>query len=106
MDLIPELKARFLPFLFLKSWFDQSDSVQLKTIRRSIQKAHSKDTWEVHSKEATQDQSKIMAWRHSKIKVSSFIQDTRIFQKRKLFNVSDSCLLALMACLMDVSCCY
>ena len=28
------------------------------SIRRSIQKAHSKDTWEVHSKETTQDHSK------------------------------------------------
>ena len=35
--------------------------------------------------------------RHVQVKVSRFIQETCIFQKRKTFNVSDSCLMALKA---------
>ena len=53
VDLIPELKAKFLPFLFLTpqelirpKWFFSNQAVEAE---------------EIHSKEATQDQSKSMA---------------------------------------------
>ena len=93
VDLIPELKARFLPFLLNKSWFDQSDSFQIK---QSKQKK---------SIRMRQLKTNRRAWPEGirKSKVSIFIPDskeTRMFQKRKYFNVSDSCLMALMACLI------
>ena len=90
VDLIPELKARFLPFLFLKSWFDQSDSFQIKQSKqkKSIRRRQLR----------TNRRAGPEGIRNSK--VSRFIQETRIFQKRKYFNVSDSCLMALMACLI------